>query len=56
MAVSESDMDVRLRISLAEAEALNRLLRGWQAVPGDDALLDRVGRHVGAILGNRVRQ
>lgn len=43
--------EVRLRVSMDEAHALRRLLRGQPARRGDDALLDRVGMHVGAVLG-----
>lgn len=43
--------EVRLRMSMAEAEALRRLLRGDAAARDDDTLLDRVTQHVCAQIG-----
>lgn len=43
--------EVRLRMSLSEAEAVRRLLRGERNEPGDDAALNRVEMHVGSVVG-----
>lgn len=47
----DGKVEVRLRVSLDEALALRRLLRGRPAEPGDNALLDRVEQHVGSVYG-----
>lgn len=45
------DTEVRLRMSMDEAQALQRYLQGLPGRPNDDARLDRVSMHLGSVLG-----